>query len=173
MELITGYTKTGVFPEHDADLIAGLVGYNLCVTGVGERMRAEVASSNAVRIFDGVGLAFGREFYIAPGQYDEVLIEGGSDGLKRNDFITLVYQKDAESGEEQMHWGYLKGIESEEAVDPIPDMRDIRIGALQSELPFLRIKYNGQMVEAVEKMYDQLPTFAELVEFMKKVMITE
>ena len=172
MELITGYTQKGVFPEHDADLVAGLVGYNLCVTGVGERMRAELGSANILRIFDGVGLLFGRQFYIKPNEYDEIFIDGISEGMKRSDFITVKYRKDPETGQETMSWGYLRGIDGEEALDPVPDTRDIRLGATESEVPFLRIKYDGQTA-VVEKMYNPLPTVAEIVEAFKKTLSIE
>ena len=169
LKLVTSHQGVDhVDAEQQADLQAGIVGNDLYVMNVGEKMRAEAVTANKIRIFDGTGLWNGREFYIEAGAYDDVEIENGTQGLLRNDFITLKYKKDESTGIEGITYGVLKGQTGETAVDPIPAAQNIREGAMESEIGLYRVRLNGLAIEAVEPLYDFVMSAKEMGD-----MITE
>ena len=154
LELVTGYWgMEHVTAEQDADLNAGIIGSGNYVLNIGEKMRAEAVSSNKVRIFDGVFMAYGRQCILGDGEYEDITIENGTPGLLRNDMIVVKYKKDEESGKENATFAVLKGETGSVAKDPVPNRQDIRSGAFESEVPMYRVKINGLAIEKIEPLY--------------------
>lgn len=154
LELVTGYWGVEhVTAEQDADRNAGIVGSNCYVLPIGEQLRAEAVTSNMVRIFDGTGMAYGRQFYIEEGAYENITIENGTAGLLRNDLIVVKYKKDEASGIEGVSFEVLKGASAESATDPVANNADIRTGVFESEIPLYRVRLNGLAIEAVEPLF--------------------
>lgn len=163
LELVTAYWgKDHVTPEQEADKNAGDFGTGCYVLPLGEKCRAEAVTSNQVRIFDGTGFVYGRQFHIEEGAYENVTIENGTAGLLRNDLIVLKYKKDEETGVEGISFEVLKGTSAETAKDPTPNNVDIRTGVFESEIPLYRIRLNGLAIEAVEEMFTVLYTKEEM-----------
>lgn len=174
LELVTGYWGVEhVTAEQDADRNAGIVGSNCYVLPIGEQLRAEAVTSNMVRIFDGAGMAYGRQFHIEEGAYENVTIENGTAGLLRNDLIVIKYKKDEASGIEGVSFDVLKGASAESATDPVANNADIRTGVFESEIPLYRVRLNGLAIEAVEPLFYVPKTVEDLskkcVELEKKV----
>ena len=154
LELVTGYWGIEhVTAEQDADLNAGIIGSGNYVLNIGEKMRAEAVSSNKVRIFDGVFMAYGRQCILGDGEYEDVTIENGTPGLLRNDMIVVKYKKDEESGKENAKFVVLKGETGSVEKDPVPNKQDIRSGAFESEVPMYRVKINGLAIEKIEPLF--------------------
>lgn len=163
LELVTGYWgQQHVTAEQDADLNAGIIGKEICVLNVGEKMRAEAVTANKVRIFDGVFVGYGRVCTIEEGAYEDVVIENGSAGLMRNDMIVMKYVKNEATGVEGVSLTVLKGQTGETATDPTPNNQNIRAGAFESEMPLYRVRLNGLAIEAVERLCDMPRTIRDL-----------
>lgn len=163
LELVTGYRGYDhVTAEQQADLQAGIVGSDCYVFPIGEQLRAEAVTSNKVRIFDGVCMAYGRQVQIDEGAYEDVTIENGTAGLFRNDIIIIKYVKDEASGIEGVTFEVLKGQTGETAADPTPNEQDIRTGVFESEIPLYRVRLNGLAIEAIEALYYVPKTQEEL-----------
>lgn len=154
LELVTGYWgMEHVTAEQDADLNAGIIGSGNYVLNIGGKMRAEAVSSNKVRIFDGVFMAYGRQCILGDGEYEDITIENGTPGLLRNDMIVVKYKKDEESGKENATFAVLKGETGSVGKDPVPNRQDIRSGAFESEVPMYRVKINGLAIEKIEPLF--------------------
>ena len=159
LELVTGYWgMEHVTAEQDADLNAGIIGSGNYVLNIGGKMRAEAVSSNKVRIFDGVFMAYGRQCILGDGEYEDITIENGTPGLLRNDMIVVKYKKDEESGKENATFAVLKGETGSVGKDPVPNRQDIRSGAFESEVPMYRVKINGLAIEKIEPLFNNPKT---------------
>lgn len=165
LELVTGYWgMEHVTAEQDADLNAGIIGSGNYVLPVGEKMRAEVVTSNKIRIFDGIFIAYGRQCMLDSGDFEDVTIENGTAGMLRNDMIVVKYKKDEKTGYEKAEFAVLKGQTGTTAVDPVPNNQDIRDGAFESEVPMYRVKLNGLAIEKIEPLFEVTMTNKELAD---------
>ena len=163
MELVTGYRGMNhVTAEQLADLQAGVLGYDSCVLNIGEKLRADVVTSNKIRIFDGVFIFNGKQAMIEAGDYEDITIENGTIGLYRNDIIVVDYKKDEATGIENTTLKVLKGNTAEKATDPVYTTNDIRTGAFESEIPLYRVRLNGLAIEKVEPLYTVAENLASL-----------
>lgn len=165
LELVTGYWgQNHVTAEQEADLNAGIFGSGFYVLPVGEKMRAEAVTSNQIRIFDGIFVGYGRQASIEEGGYENVEIENGTSGLRRNDMIVVKYTKEEQSGIEGVSFEVLKGQTGSTAQDPVPNKQDIRAGAFESEMPLYRVKLNGLAIEAIEPLFTVPKSIPELMQ---------
>lgn len=170
LELVTGYWgMEHVTAEQDADLTAGIVGSGNYVLPVGEKMRAEAVTSNKIRIFDGIFLAYGRQCILDSGEFEDVTIENGTSGLLRNDMIVVRYKKDEVTGYEKAEFAVLKGQSGAKAVDPVPNNQDIRNGAFESEIPMYRVCLNGLAIEKMEPLYTIPKSLSEIAAMVETV----
>lgn len=159
MELVTGYKGyEHVTAEQLAELQAGIAGSSACILNIGEKMRAEAVNANNIRIFDGTALIYGRQCTIDAGQHEDLTIDNGTPGYKRNDLVVFHYIKDVSTGVEDMRLKVVKGGTGETAVDPEVNNRNIRDGATESEIPFLRICLNGLTIEKCERLFPVITT---------------
>ncbi len=153
LHLVTGHKgQAHVTAEDHGALNAGTFGTGEVILNIGEKFRALAITSNTVRIYDGELLMQGRHVRIARDTYEEVSIENGAQGMKRNDLIVVRYTKEVDLGYEKAEFAVLKGVETEgTAVDPTPTTGDILSEAcLLHEMPLYRVKLNGINVESVD-----------------------
>lgn len=165
MELVTGYRGYDhVTAEQLADLQGGILGYQVSVLNIGEKLRCDVVTANKIRIFDGVVVFDGKQAIIEAGDYEDITIENGTLGMLRNDIVIMKYLKDEETGVESTELQVLKGATATTATDPTYTMNDIRGGAFESEIPLYRVRLNGLAIEAVEPLFSVAGTIKELQE---------
>lgn len=132
MEIIDGYKgKTHVTPGKVGTCGQGLVGPDSYILNIGNKLSCQAVSGNKIRILDGAFVIQGRRGWIAPGTYDEVTIENGSQGEYRKDIIAIEYTKDATSGVEDLVLRVVKGTPaSSDPVLPALTTGDINSGAV-------------------------------------------
>lgn len=132
MEIIDGYKgKTHVTPGKVGTCGQGLVGPDSYILNVGNKLSCQAVSGNKIRILDGAFVIQGRRGWIAPGTYDEVTIENGSQGEYRKDIIAIEYTKDATSGVEDLALRVVKGMPaSSDPALPALTTGDINSGAV-------------------------------------------
>lgn len=155
MELVTGFAgKPHIKPAQDGAFHAGIVGSGSYVFNTGEKLSAIVITNNLIRIMDGDLIANGRHITIAKGNYEEVEIANGLQGVKRNDLICARYEKNADSGIESAYLVVIQGTSTQGTPeDPEYNDNSILDGTLISDFPLYRIKLDGLNVGEPEKLF--------------------
>ncbi len=167
MEIVTGLRKTPHISSND------MQSFQLGITGedgafpVGEIFRTELASNNELKVYDGEGVVGGVHFRVAPGTYDSITLENGSQGKKRKDLIVVRYTKSSSDGTENTEWAVKKGTETTGTpTAPAATTGDIRNGDALAELPMFEIEYNGLNVLEVTEKFQTLMSLKELRELV-------
>ena len=154
MKIITGYTgEKHITANDDAGLHKGIFGAEDYVLSVGSKFAASIQSATEIRIADGELVMQGRHARIDSG-YESLVIENGSQGVKRNDLIVARYSKSASTLVETISLAVIKGAAtSGTAVDPSHSTGNIDSGETR-DFPLYRVKINGVSIDAVEKIHD-------------------
>ena len=167
MEIVTGLRKTPHISSND------MQSFQLGITGedgafpVGEIFRTELASNNELKVYDGEGVVGGVHFRVAPGTYDSITLENGSQGKKRKDLIVVRYTKSSSDGTENTEWAVKKGTETTGTpTAPAATTGDIRNGDTLVELPMFEIEYNGLNVLEVTEKFQTLMSLKKLRELV-------
>ena len=170
MEIVTGLRKTPHISSND------MQSFQLGITGedgafpVGEIFRTELASNNELKVYDGEGVVGGVHFRVAPGTYDSITLENGSQGKRRKDLIVVRYTRSASDGTENTEWAVKKGTETTGTpTAPAATTGDIRNGDALAELPMFEIEYNGLNVVEVTEKFQTLMSLKELRELVSSL----
>ena len=135
------------------------------VLDVGNKLNAVLVSGNQLRIYDGVLAAGGAIGRIPYGEYEDVVIENGTQGQMRNDLV--VAELKANTSVEDMKITYVKGTPGETAADPEYTAGNTYEGETVRQYPIYRIRINGLNVEGVDCLFEVMPNIpavkAELV----------
>lgn len=166
MEIVTGLRGTPHITS--ADVIGFQQGIATVGSGalpVGEKFRAELASNNELKIYDGEGVIQGVHFRVLPGTYDSITLENGSQGQKRKDLIVVKYTKNAQTGYENTEWVVKKGTSTTETpAEPTATEGDVRAGDILAEVPWYVVEYDGINVTSVTPKFSTLMNIQELTE---------
>lgn|GEM_PF-1132795 len=145
MELVTG--RAGQAHITSAQLGAGyasITGIGQYVTRNGSMFTATVVDANTVRIADGDAWMNGRHATIPHGTHEDIALDSGSAGTKRNDLIVIRYTKDASTDIETASLVVIKGTPtSDTPADPAYNSGTILNGALIVDMPLWRIPISG------------------------------
>lgn len=152
--LITGYAgREHITAADQGAYNAGTIGAGKYVLSTGNQFAAEVVSNNLIKIRDGDLMDQGRHVNIEFNDYEEVPIDNGIQGMKRNDLIVIRYTRSVETNIEKAEMTVLKGISRDEAIDPDYVTGDILNGDEADDFPLYRVKLNGLNIEAVEPLF--------------------
>lgn len=165
MQIVTGYTGTEhIKSSHDRSRIAGIAGAGLYVLSTGNKLAAALQNANTVRISDGDLVMQGTHATIESGSYEDVTIENGTQGQKRNDLIVVRYEKAAQQPQtESIGLKVIKGTPtSGTPADPDYEEGDILAGDLVAEMPLYRVPIDGITPGEPVPMADVLMPMAEL-----------
>lgn len=145
INIVTGFKdEPHVTSADDGSLNAGIFGEGTYILSRGQKMRAEIVNANTVRIYDGDVVIQGRQGRIETGNYKELTIDNGAQGMKRNDLIVVRYTKDASTQIESLELDIIKGTAtSGTPSDPAYTTGNIFEGAVLAEYPLYRITVNG------------------------------
>lgn len=159
LKIVTGKTdEAHVTSDDDAALNTGIFGTTSVVFAVGEELSAEIVSANSIKIKDGDFSFQGKIGRILPSTYETVSIANGMVGYKRNDIISIKYQK-TENGIESMSIFVSPGTASEETPqDPSIPIGNIRNGDTTAHFPLYRVKISDLGIESLEKLFNITPT---------------
>lgn len=164
MEIITGYTgENHVTSADDASLYRGIFGQGDYVLDVGNKFAATIIDNNTVRIMDGDLVIQGHQARIRANDYEEVTIDNGTPGEKRNDLIVARYQKNTTTGIESITLEVVKGTPGATAVDPDVVQEDLSTGGTQRDFPLYRVSLNGLVLESVTSLFTVLPNFEDFM----------
>lgn len=163
IHLITGYAgKEHITARDQGAYNAGTVGGGKYVLKTGNKFLYEIISNNLIKIRDGDLMNQGRHMTISANDYEEVVIDNGIQGLKRNDLIVIRYTKNLENDIEKPEVVLIKGTSGDVAVDPEYITGDILKGDPRDDFPLYRVRMNGINIEGVDKLFSEMTNIAEL-----------
>ena len=161
MEIITGYTgENHVTSADDASLYRGILGADDYVLEVGNKFAATIVDNNTVRIMDGDLVIQGHQARIRANDYNEVTIDNGTPGQKRNDLIVARYQKNTITGIESISLEVVKGTPGTTATDPEIIQEDLKVGGTQRDFPLYRVSIDGINLQSVTSLFNVIPNLA-------------
>ena len=163
--LINGNGYQPVTAQQDADLYAGIVGQNLQVLDVGQKMAATLVDSNTVRIGDGEALVQGRRIHNDPGMYDDFIIPNGSQGTTHWYIIGYLLHTDSSTGQEVADT-FVQQMSS--ATETITE-DVLRDGAAQAYISMYRITQTNVSLTNVEALYDETYSLRNMIEVIYPV----
>ena len=164
MEIITGYTgENHVTSADDASLYRGILGRDDYVLDVGNKFAATIIDNNTVRIMDGDLVIQGHQARIRANDYEEVTIDNGTPGQKRNDLIVARYQKNTTTGIESITLEVVKGTPGETATDPDIIQEDLSTGGTQRDFALYRVSLNGLALESVTSLFTVIPNLKDFM----------
>ena len=162
MEIITGYTgENHVTSADDASLYRGILGQSDYVLDVGNKFAATIIDNNTIRIADGDLIIQGHQARIRANDYEEVTIDNGTPGEKRNDLIVARYQKNTTTGIESITLEVVKGTPGATAVDPDIVQEDLSTGGTQRDFVLYRVSLNGLVLENITSLFTVLPNLKD------------
>ena len=144
MRIITGTLgEDHVTSNDDGEFNMALFGSGMVVLENGHKFDASIISSNKIEVKDGNLVMQGRHALINPNEVEDINIETGNVGYKRNDLIVARYTLNPETGYEDISLKVIKGQETTGTpVDPSYITGDIRTGATLVEYPLYRVAVN-------------------------------
>ena len=157
----TGCQKSA---QQDADLHAGIIGNSAIVLPVGSKCKAEIMSSNKVRVYDGEFISQGRRFNQPYGESADFTLDNGSQGTVRYDIIGLKFFRNSE-GKEACETFVHKNVGASGTVYE----EDIREGATSSYVSMYRVKLNGINIESVTPLFVVIDPVEVLMETLDKI----
>ena len=160
MRIVTGYRGEPHLVSDDLQAFnKGAIGD--AILPIGQRLHAELTTSNNLRIYDGTAIMGGVEFRVEPGTYDDVAIDNGTQGMNRTDLVCARYQKDGSTGVESMSWAVLKGTPTSGTPQwPTVPTGDIIAGATDVYFPMFRVSLAG-LTPSVEELCSVLTAAAD------------
>lgn len=146
--------KPHITPLMDATWHTGLLGTKTCVLSAYENFEAEVITNNKIRIKSGVGAIQGRFFCIEPGNYDEVIINNGTQGEKRLDLIAARWMVNLDEEIEKIELTVIQGAPTTgNPVAPDPVEGDLDNQASTADFPLYEIYLDGINITEVKPLF--------------------
>ena len=168
MHLVTGYAGEAHVTASDMGALnAAIIGMGQYVLNYGSKMEASFASTNQVRVRDGILLMQGRQIRINNGTYVDLTIDNGATGYYRNDLIVARYTKDSSTGVESANLVVLKGnpvTTAAAASDPAYVNGDIATGAAQHDMPLYRVKIENLSMTELVPLFETAGSLMDHVE---------
>lgn len=158
MDIITG--KTGaphVTSQQDREINQAIFGKGNAVLDIGSCFACENLGQNKIRIKDGLLMIQGTGASIPCGSFEDVIIENGTQGLKRIDLICAVYRKDAGTGIESVTLEVVKGTA---ASNPKPiaiellNLKTIRNGSMVAFFPLYKVTLDGVTITEIKPVFE-------------------
>lgn len=145
-------SEAHILAEDDAALYAGMLAQD-SVLNLGSKLKATVVSNNKVRISDGIVLVGGHAGRIIKGDYEDMTINNGVSGQKRNDIIAARFIAGASGGADSYKLVVIQGIAGTIAKDPTYAKGDLYNGDKQRDYPLWRVKIENLSIVKVEQMF--------------------
>lgn len=138
MDIITGKTgKPHVTSQQDREINMSMFGKGNVVLPIGQQLRAELTSSNNIRIYDGMLSMQGCVASIGADGYQDLTIESLTAGSERIDYVCAKYVKENSTGYESVSLVVISGTDGN---PPTIADTEIRNGATEAYFPLYSIK---------------------------------
>lgn len=154
-DLMTGYAgEPHITSEKDGAVNAAIYGKGRYVLDIGQKFDYEIISNNLIKIKDGYAIDQGRKMGQAFGEYEELTIDNGIQGVKRTDIIAIQYNKNMDTGIETADLVVIKGVSGDAYIDPEFNSGDILCGEKEDVFPLYRVNIENLSIVSVEKMFE-------------------
>ncbi len=166
LDIVYGYQgKDHVKASQLARLLSGTIGEGRYVLGTQNKMAASMQTANKVRIQTGDLVMDGR--YITNEAYQDLTVDSGQSGYKRNDLVGVQYTRasgsDADHAVETVSLVVKKGTQTTgTATDPSYTAGDISAGDASAFYPLWRLPINGLTVGTPVKLFEEAQTVSDL-----------
>lgn len=138
MDIITGKTgKPHVTSQQDREINMSMFGKGNVVLPVGQQLRAELTSSNNIRIYDGMLSMQGCVASIGADGYQDLTLESLTTGSERIDYVCAKYVKENSTGYESVSLVVISGTNGN---PPTIADNEIRNGATEAYFPLYSVK---------------------------------
>lgn len=159
MNIITGYVgEPHVTSQQERNTNIAIFGSGVYIAnGVGSELEATIVSANLVEIADGLLIAEGCTAEITRGTTESLVIENGSQGMKRTDLIVARYTRNANTGAESMELVVIKGTSA--ASNPaVPSYNTglIADGDAIVDFPIYQVNIDGISITSVDPLIDTI-----------------
>lgn len=132
--------------------IEGTVGETSYILQTGEHLEPELASNNLLRVKSGMMCHHGNISSIENGTYDEIIIQNGTQGMKRIDIVVNRYTFEEETETEKNEWVVIQGTPKESnPTVPTCIEGDLRKGDLIDDCLTFEIHLEGINVTEIKK----------------------
>lgn len=162
-------SEAHILAEDDAALYAGMLAQD-SVLNLGSKLKATVISNNKVRISDGIVLVGGHAGRIVKGDYEDMTINNGVSGQKRNDIIAARFIAGASGGADSYKLVVIQGTSGITAKDPTYVKGDLYNGDKQRDYPLWRVKIENLSIVKVEQMFTVGKSTDEVTHFFASKM---
>ena len=165
VQLVTGYGgKPHITPKQTALFNAGIITDDDYVLNTGNMLEARILSANELSIGTGDVVMQGR--HITCPDPTTISIPSGITGYNRIDLIVLRYEKDPNTGIEDVNWVVFSGVPTEgKALDPTYIHQDIlEENNISNDLPVYRVEINGMVPKEPELLLPVLRSLESVIE---------
>lgn len=166
MDIITGKTgKPHVTSQQDREINMSMFGKGNVVLPIGQQLRAELTSSNNIRIYDGMLSMQGCVASIGADGYQDLTIESLTTGTERTDYVCAKYVKENSTGYESIS---LVVISGEGGNPPTIADNEIRNGATEAYFPLYSIKIKSATELTLTPLFENVtPILPQLNDISK------
>lgn len=155
LHLVTAHLdEPHVTAENQGNLNIEIFGNRDFVFDAGQNFEASKISNNLVRIYDGRGMMEGRFFEMDEGDYEDIIVENGTQNQKRIDLVVARYVKDNETAIETVSFEIIKGTPSATPVQPSYNEGSILAGDTLVDFPVYAIHLDGIAIENIEQLFE-------------------
>ena len=159
MEIIAGYVgEPHVTSQQERNTNIAIFGGGVYIAnGVGSELEATVVSANLIEIADGLLIAEGCTAEVTRGTTESLVIENGSQGMKRTDLIVARYSRNTSDATESMELAVIKGTPaSANPVTPSYNTGLIADGDAIVDFPIYKVNIDGISITSVDPLADTI-----------------
>lgn len=174
--LVTGYAGAQHITSDDAGSFnAAMMGNGEFVMDRGNKFTATIEDNNIIKIADGDILMQGRHIRIKPDDYEELDIEEGITGCKRQDLIVVTYEKNEVTSVETAKLEVLTGIPVADGseTDPEYETGDLLAGAIKNQMPLYRVNIDGLTIKSIDALFKTTSNFKNISDSLNKQVADE
>lgn len=161
MDIITGKTgKPHVTSQQDREINMSMFGKGNVVLPIGQQLRAELTSSNNIRIYDGMLSMQGCVASIGADGYQDLTLESLTTGSERIDYVCAKYVKENSTGYESISLVVISGTDGN---PPTIAENEIRNGATEAYFPLYSVKIKSATELTLTPLFENvLPILPQL-----------
>nr|DAF79775.1 MAG TPA: hypothetical protein [Caudoviricetes sp.] len=166
MDIITGKTgKPHVTSQQDREINMSMFGKGNVVLPIGQQLRAELTSSNNIRIYDGMLSMQGCVASIRADGYQDLTLESLTTGSERIDYVCAKYVKENSTGYESISLVVVSGTDGN---PPTIAENEIRNGATEAYFPLYSIKIKSATELTLTPLFENVtPILPQLNDIAK------
>lgn len=156
--IVTGFTEVEHITPHNLKALnAAVAGSGNYVLKIGKQLQASMQTANKLRVLDGYGMMGGAQWGMEPGEYVDLTIDNGTQGMNRIDLVVARYDRTGSKNIESVTLRVIKGTPSSGTPSaPAFVTGDILAGAATAEMPLYKVQLSVLTVAAPVAMYEVL-----------------